>query len=99
MEQMKADGLQTVEINFDDSTLPETVRKLHPLVWHDGNAYCAVLGPDMQAGVFGCGETVDAALNDWDQHITDYLENASAEDEMAKFIKGGLAISDFTPSE
>jgi hypothetical protein len=93
MEQMKSDGLETVDINFEDATLPETVRRLRPMVWHDESAFCVLLGPDTQAGVFGCGETIRNALADWDAQVREVLKSAKPADEVARYIKDSMEAS------
>ncbi len=90
MTQMKGDGLETVDVNFEDPELPDNVRELRPLVWHDGNNYCAVLGPDQQTGVFACGNTVEKALEDWNWKVQERMIKPKAGDEVADFIRGVL---------
>jgi hypothetical protein len=93
MQQMKPDGLETVDINFDDTTLPETVRRLRPLVWHDEAAFCVLLGPDASTGVFGCGPTVRDAMADWDGHIKELIKSPAPGNEITRYIKELMNVS------
>jgi hypothetical protein len=90
MEQMKSDGLDVVVVDFDDVSLPENVRTLKPLVWHDNDAYCALLGPDPESGVFGRGETVHAALEQWNWNLQERMLRPEADDDLAQFIRNSL---------
>jgi len=93
MEQMKLDGLEIVAVNFDDPSLPEHARQLRPLIWHDGDAYCVLLGPDPQSGVFGCEKSLEAALDDWNNNVRERLAHPRNDDEVAQFIKDNLNAS------
>jgi hypothetical protein len=91
MEQMKMDGLEVIEMNYESPGLPETVRKLKPAVYKDGQSFCCLLGPDPQQGVFGCGKTASEALSDWDLHVKDRAVDHPFGDEIAEFIIARLS--------
>jgi hypothetical protein len=99
MEQMKAEGLDTVVVDFDDATLPENVRKLRPLVWHDKASYCVLLGPNEQEGISGRGETVHAALEDWNWNVQERMLRPGATDEVALYIRETLGDADTIDSK
>jgi hypothetical protein len=87
MKQMQVPEEMVVQINYEDSDIPETVRELRPAVYRDGDSFCVLLGPDPQAGIFGCGDTTDQALRDWDQHFTEHMENHPQNDELVEYIE------------
>jgi len=93
MEQMKPDGLEVVNVNYGDPNLPKSVRDTHPLVWFDHDegsnkgAFCCVLGPDPQAGVFGCGDTLQQALAEFDRHFQELADHPVAGDPVSEFIQ------------
>ena len=87
MEQMQPTGLEVISIDYDADTTPLSVRQTHPLVFKDGNAVCCVLGPDPQRGIFGCGDTVTAALSDFDVHFQQVLEHPIQGDPVSEFIR------------
>jgi hypothetical protein len=87
MEQMKPDGLEVVSLDYTDDTIPESVQRTHPLVYMDGSAYCCILGPDPQTGIFGCGPSVNDALQDFDHHFQDRLANPVDGDPVSEFIQ------------
>lgn len=95
MEQMKPDGLDTVVVDFDDASLPENVRALRPLVWHDEKTYCVLLGSDPKNGIFGCGETVHAALEHWNWNLQERMLRPEADDDVAQFIRDSLNASGY----
>jgi hypothetical protein len=90
MEQMKSEGLDIAVVDFDDPSLPENVRALRPLVWHDKTQYCVLLGPDPDNGVFGRGETVHAALEQWNWNLQERMLRPEADDDVAQFIRDSL---------
>ncbi|MCW3109949.1 MAG: hypothetical protein JWQ09_4455 [Segetibacter sp.] len=69
MEQLNVPEEMKVAIDYENEELPETVKTLRPLVFKEGDGFCCLLGPDPQAGVFGCGQTPREALDDWDKHL------------------------------
>jgi hypothetical protein len=91
MEQMNMDKLDVVSIDYQQADFPESVRKLKPIVYKDGDSFCCLLGPDPQEGVFGCGQTAEKALADWDVHAKDRAINHPYGDELAAFIVRQLA--------
>lgn len=90
---MNPEGLETVDINFEDPSLPAFVQMLRPLVWHDENLFCVLLGPSPTEGVFGCGATIIAALEDWNTHVKERLTNINADDEVTRYLRDTLNAS------
>jgi hypothetical protein len=89
MKQLTVPDEMKVDINYSDNELPESVRTFQPLLFKEGNSYCCVLGPDPQAGIFGCGDTPIHALQDWDKHLKEY-EARGENDEVAMYIQETL---------
>ena len=87
MEQMQANDLKVIPVDFNATTIPVSVRQTHPLVYEDGDAICCVLGPDPQRGIFGCGATVAAALADFDVHFNELLKHPIEGDPVSEFIR------------
>ena len=79
-----------VAVDYNDPQLPKSVKALRPLVYQEGEDFCVVLGPDPQEGVYGCGHTVEEALNDWDVQLKDRVQYHKEEDEVARFIEDQL---------
>jgi hypothetical protein len=80
-EEMKAD----VDISGPD--IPASVKQLRPVVFREGNAYCCLLGPDPQAGVFGCGSSAKEALQDWDRNLQALKKSGNETDEVLQYIR------------
>jgi len=92
---MNVEQSMKVNIDYSKPELPASARRLEPLVWKDGNAYCCVLGPDAQTGVFGCGDTPELALADWDEHLAQHMATTSEEDnEVTQYVKDVLKADD-----
>jgi hypothetical protein len=87
MKQMELPEEMKENIDYSDMNLPVSVRVLRPLVFKDGDSFCVVLGPDLQEGVFGCGKTANEALNDWNIHLKERMEQGDENDELANYIK------------
>lgn len=75
MKQMKVESLEKVEIDTIWSNLPKSYHKLRPAIYRDDNIFCCLLGPDNQEGIFGCGDTAEEAIRDWDYHLNEVLLN------------------------
>lgn len=93
MEQLNVADELKVPIDFTDKELPPSVNTFRPLLFHDGNAFCCVLGPDPQEGVFGCGESPKAALMDWDKHLQERIAKHKENDPVATYIDETLRAS------
>ena len=91
MEQMKVPNEMKVEIDFERPGVPYTANILQPVLFKEGNSYCCVLGPDRQRGIFGCGETPEQALQDWDKHLTERVEQDAPGDELISFVNENLS--------
>jgi hypothetical protein len=57
MEQMNVSDEQKISFDFSRFRLPQYVGEFRPLLYKQGGRFCAVLGPDPQNGIFGCGDT------------------------------------------
>lgn len=90
MDRMSMDGLEVLNIDYENPELPSVVKQLRPAMYLDGNAYCVILGPDPQAGVFGCGNTPAQALDDWTVHLNQRLAEFDADDKIVEEIREEL---------
>lgn len=82
MEQMEIPKEQIIEVEYTGAAVA-----LQPVVFAEGDSYCCLLGPDPQAGVFGCGDSPDEALKDWDKNLQERLLNGSDDDEVFTHVK------------
>ncbi|WP_285011220.1 hypothetical protein [Pedobacter faecalis] len=83
IKNMKIDKAAIVQPDFE---LPTAAEVLHPVLFKEGDQYCCLLGPDPQAGVFGCGTSAQEAVNDWEQELKDRVNNAGASDKLTSQI-------------
>jgi hypothetical protein len=90
MQQMKVPKEIEVQIDFKGPAIPYRAGILHPVVFKDGKNYCCVLGPDLDDGVFGFGESPEQALQDWDKNLTERIELAGEGDELVSYVNNQL---------
>lgn len=93
MKQMKIPKEMEVPANYDSDKLPQTVKTLHPVIFHDGDAFCCLLGPDPETGVFGCGITQEDAVKDWDIALHQRIDAFDGSDETAQYAIDSLKAS------
>ena len=86
MEQMNGQGLDTVTIDYEEGGWPKNAGIFRPLLYRDGNAFCCILGPDPQAGVFGCGDTALEAVIDWDNHLNEKILQGDMSDPVTQYL-------------
>ncbi|RVU01087.1 hypothetical protein EOD41_10765 [Mucilaginibacter limnophilus] len=81
MKQMHVDDQYVVKAD-----LTGYAAIFNPVVFKDGDSYCALLGPDPQDGVFGCGCSVDEAVRDWNDHVQAIVDHPEPTDEVTEFV-------------
>lgn len=67
---------QQVKIDFDSEEYSSEVKALKPAVFIEGKSYCCLYGPDLAAGIMGCGDTPEEALHDWEANLHERIKNA-----------------------
>jgi len=85
MQQMNVSEDMKVKVDFTAADIPASVKMFRPLVFHDGDSFCCVLGPDPQLGIFGCGDSVESAMKDWDDHLREQITH-DKRSEVSKFV-------------
>ena len=63
---LMASVAQEYEFAAYEQQRPSAVFK--PKIYKDGNQWCALLGDDLQSGVYGFGDSPDLAARDFDKH-------------------------------
>ena len=86
MQQLNVPEENKLPIDYEDESLPPSVRRFRPLLYQDGEMICAVLGPDPQTGISGCGASIEEALKEWDIQLQDRIKYHKGEDELAQYI-------------
>jgi hypothetical protein len=90
VDQMHVSEEQKVQINYAEKGLPATVEKLRPNVFKAGTAFYAVIGSDIQNGIFGYGDSIKEALVDWDKNLQLKLRHVKPEDPAIGFVLNKL---------
>lgn len=93
MEQMIIDEAAIVNVDFTAADVERTLKTLQPVVFREGEQFCCHLGPDMESGIIGRGDTAEAAIEDWKAALRQRVERASEDDELATFVKDSLNFS------
>jgi len=93
MEQMNVDDVFKITIDFEAEGLPKTVKIFQPVLFNEGEGFRCVLGPDLQKGIVGYGDSLDEALLDWDESLKDRIKSKSANDEVAQYVIDTLNTS------
>jgi hypothetical protein len=87
MEQMNTEGLKLVHVDFDSEDVPASVKQTRPVIYEEGEAFCCLLGPDPEGGIFGRGRTLQDALVKFDRQFQDRLEHPIKGDPVSEFIQ------------
>lgn len=93
MIQMKISEDAIIPIDYDSNKLSDFVKELRPVVYMEGKRFCCLLGPNPQEGIFGCGDSSDEAIQDWENTLKKRLEKAKDDDEIANYVKDSLNAS------
>lgn len=80
MEQIKIPAKMKVEIDYERPGIPSTANLLQPVLFKEGHTYCCVLGPGIQEGIVGFGETPEEAIQDWDINLSQRIKHAGVND-------------------
>nr|WP_315419652.1 hypothetical protein [uncultured Pedobacter sp.] len=84
--------MKNIKTNIDPDSIIKIKKEgvaaaLDPTVFKDGDSYCCIFGSDPQSGVFGCGDTPEEALIDWDKNLRTHLSCAGDHDEVVEYVK------------
>ena len=90
MIQMKINPEMKIELDLTSKKFSREVITLLPEVFKEGNSFCCLLGPDPQEGIFGCGDTPDEAISDWENSLRKRIEHPSEKDEVAQYVIDSL---------
>lgn len=93
MIQMKISEDAIIPIDYDSNELSDFVKELRPVVFMEGDSFCCLLGPNQQEGIFGCGDSSDEAIEDWEKTLNKRLDKAEDDDEIANYVKDSLNAS------
>jgi hypothetical protein len=92
MEQMHIDPAAIVEAELDGPA-----ELLKPVVFKEGNGFCALLGHDPETGVFGCGETAELAVTDWNERLKIHLAEHGEDDYIVQYVRHLVGVKPMHP--
>lgn len=67
------------KIEIDYNRYDQAVQKLKPRVYLDGPTFCCLSGPDPETGVFGSGNTLEAAIQSWRHALEERFKRINGE--------------------
>jgi hypothetical protein len=83
MDKETYDSLEPVSVDFNQDWVPAKAKKLKPQVFKDGDSYCCLFGPDPEVGIYGCGDTPENAILDWEKDLEKRMERLTEGDDAA----------------
>jgi hypothetical protein len=87
MKQMQVPKSMLIDIDYEGKDIPASAKEFRPAVYKDGDSFCVLLGEDPQVGIFGCGETKEAAIKDWDAHFSERIKAHAEGDDLLQYIE------------
>ncbi|MCX2429879.1 hypothetical protein [Pedobacter sp. GR22-10] len=93
MEQMNIAEELKVTLNYEAKDLSRPVRELRPVLFKDGPGYSCLLGPDLDTGIIGSGNTPAKALQDWERSLYQRIDRPTEDDATAQYAKDQLSVS------
>ena len=94
MKQMLISGDLIIKVNYGTPGSSRYFKELRPVVFREMGGYYCLLGPDLQEGILGTGDSPEEAVEDWERRLLKRLSVADEEDEVAVFIKDTLDASE-----
>ena len=74
-----------------DTQLSGVAAQLQPTVFKDGDSFCVLYGQNPQAGIFGCGRSVEEALIDWENNLHKAMSGSDASKNLKRIITNNQA--------
>jgi len=96
MKQMTIDKGKIIDFDFSRFRLPTYVMMFKPLLFQEYNTYIAVLGPDLESGITGYGDTPEDALINWNDNLRTQIYNPDLHNEIVDDIRTKIATKSKT---
>jgi len=58
---------ERIHVDYTIDGIPDSVKNFQPDVYRDGDQYYLILGDNNEGGVFGCGFSLQEAMQEWDK--------------------------------
>jgi len=68
------------KIEIDYNRYDQAVQKLKPVLYLDGTTFCCLSGPDRETGIFGNGNTLEEAIQNWRSALEERFKRINGED-------------------
>ncbi|TCO25371.1 hypothetical protein EV200_104409 [Pedobacter psychrotolerans] len=88
---MTVDKGKIIDFDFSRFRLPTYVIVFKPLLFQERSRYIAVLGPDLESGITGYGETPEDALINWNDNLRSQIYNLDLKNEIIDDIRNKVA--------
>ncbi len=58
---------ERIHVDYTMEGIPDSVKNFQPDAYRDGDQYYLILGDNIEGGVFGCGTSLEEAMQKWDE--------------------------------
>ncbi len=89
MKKVNLDKAQIVDIEYEGAA-----KLLQPIVFKNGDQYSCVLGIDNQTCIYGSGDSIEQAIQEWDNNLQVHLESAGTDDPIVRKVKDIIGMPD-----
>ncbi|WP_316743787.1 hypothetical protein [Pedobacter antarcticus] len=89
MKKVNPDKAQIVDIEYEGAA-----KLLQPIVFKNGDQYSCVLGIDNQTCIYGSGDSIEQAIQEWDNNLQVHLESAGTDDPIVRKVKDIIGMPD-----
>lgn len=91
MVQIQLDPAIIVSVDYESPSLPPLFQQFRPAVFRDGDRFCCILGPDKARGIYGCADSADQVIKDWEMRARERVSRADELDEVAAYMRDHLS--------
>ena len=84
MKQAEIPADIKINIDFKRPGIPFTADVLQPVIFKDGDKYGCVLGPDINTGISGFGDSPEKAIQEWDENLSRRIKLEGENDRVIK---------------
>lgn len=93
MKQMNIAEQRQVQLDYEAANISYNIGELRPVIFKEGKLYRCLLGPNLQEGIAGVGNTLNEALADWEQQLNMRIAAPRDDDEVAQYASELLTAS------
>jgi hypothetical protein len=89
--QIKTEDLVDTK-SYETIDFPQSFLAFNPILFKNNGKYCCLLGPDIQKGIFGFGDSPNSAIFAWDLEFKKRLMRHTKNDQVVQFVYYKIGI-------